>query len=150
MSTGITVDVKDEKAEIEGYYQNFAEEFNDLASFLKDDGCDLIQYLYCPESLESEDEIREWFEDDEDEEDEDATEEKIQEAISYNKVITTESYSKIQDVYASLVKARSIAAEYDENRFHHGKEALLSDLDELLAELEKKKDEDLEVLLGRG
>jgi hypothetical protein len=145
MSTGITIDVKDEKAEIEGYYQNFAEEFNDLASFLKDDGCDLIQYLYCPESVESEDEIREWFE-----YDEDATEEKIQEAIAYNKVITTKSYSKIIDVYHSIVKARSIAAGYNKNRFHHGREALLSDIDELLAELETKKDQDLEVLLERG
>ncbi|BDS07308.1 hypothetical protein NT6N_23480 [Oceaniferula spumae] len=145
MSTGITIDVKDEKAEISGYYQNFAEEFDDLASFLKDDGCDLIPYLFCPESYQSEEEIREWFE-----YDDDATEESINAAIAYNKLITTETYSSIQEVYAAMTKARNIASGYGEERFHHGKEALLLDLDELIAELEKKKDDEFEVQFVRA
>jgi hypothetical protein len=145
MSTGITVDVKNKKADIGGYYQNFAEEFDDLASFLKDDGCDLISYLFCPNSAQSEEDIREWFE-----YEEDVTEERINEAIAYNKLITTDTYHPIKSVIDRLTIARDIAATYGDERFHHGREALLSDIDELLVELKKHEDSDLDILFFRG
>lgn len=145
MSTGISIDVKDEKADIGGYYQNFAAEFDGLASFLKDDGCDLISYLYCPESYQPEEALREWFAFDED-----ATEESIEEAIAYNKLITTDSHAPIQEVFDRLTKARSLIADYDEERFEHGKAPLLEDLDELLTALVPHAGEDLEIQLMRG
>jgi len=144
MSTGIIIEVEDGKSEIGGYYQNLAEEFNDFSAFLKEDGCDLVPYLYCPESYQSEEELREWFEDDEE-----ASEEMIKEAIAWNESVNTRSYAPIREVYGSLLKAREIAANYGEERFHHGREGLLADLDELLGELEQKKEEDLRMLFFR-
>lgn len=144
MSEGIIITAKDEKPEIKGYYQNFAEEFNDFAHFLKEDGCDLNPYLYCPNSIETEEDIRDYFE-----YDEDVTEEKINEVIAYNKLITTEAYYPISKVVADLLKARTIADSYGEERFHHGKDALLSDLDEVIQSLDDIKDTGIEILLFR-
>ena len=144
MSTGITIDVKDQKADIDGYFQNLAAEFDDFATFLKRDGCDIAPYLYCPESYQSEEAIREWYRFDED-----ATEEVIENAIAYIKLITTDSHYPVHDVYLSLVAARKIAEGYGDDRFNHGKQPLLEELDELIGELEKKQGDEIEIQLLR-
>lgn len=137
--------VKEERAEIGGYFQNLAEEFSDFSSFLKDDGCDVVKFLHCPESEESEEDIREYFEDDDE-----VTEEQIQASVDFTRLITTEAYFPIREVQGSFTKARGIVADYGEERFHHGKEGLLAELDELIEELSQVEDDSLEILLLRG
>lgn len=117
--------------EIEGYYQNFASEFENINFLLKQDGCDLSPYLFCPESWEEEESMKEDGASEED--------------IAYMKVITTEEYFPVAEVLGMVRKAIELARGYDEDSFEYGKEPFLSEMEELADELAPHAAEELRV-----
>lgn len=94
MSTGISI-ASEPETDIGGYYQNFAEEFENINFLLKKDGCDLSPYLYCPESWEDEEDMREYGASEED--------------IAQTKLITTEEYHPLAEVSDKVKKATELA-----------------------------------------
>ena len=135
MSTGISIASEPNK-EIDGYFQNFAGEFENINFLLKKDDCDLSSYLYCPESWEDEEDMKGFGSSDED--------------IAYMKLITTEEYHPISEVVQKVNKTIELANGYDEEVFEYGKEGFLADLRELGEELSKHSKDDLKILFCRA
>ena len=134
MSTGICITSEPEK-EIDGYFQKFAEDFENINFLLKKDDCDLSPYLYCPESWEDENEMKNFGYSDK--------------YIEYINLITKEEYHPISEVTQKISKAIELSSGYDEEVFDNGKEEFLDDLIELKSELSKHSQEDLKILFLR-
>lgn len=135
MSTGISIATEPD-VEIDGYFQNFAAEFENINFLLKQDGCDLTPYLYCPESWQEEESMKEYGASDEE--------------IAYMKMITTEEYFPIAEVFGMVRKAIELASGYDEDSFEYGKEPFLSEMEELCEELAPHADKELRVNFVRA
>jgi len=56
MSTGISVICEPEIEDLEGYFEELAEVYEELAGLLKPEGVDILPYLFCPDSDLSEEE----------------------------------------------------------------------------------------------
>ena len=57
MSTGISVICEPEIDDLEGYFQELAAVYEELSALLKNEGVDILPYLFCPESDLSDEEI---------------------------------------------------------------------------------------------
>ncbi len=122
--------------DLEGYFEHFAMDFESVNMLLKQSECDLSPYLFCPESAQDEAQMRD-----------DGDSEKD---IAYMKLITSEDYFPISEVASKITKAIALAEDYEEDDFCAGKEAFISDLEEISAELSKNIEDDIKVLFGRG
>lgn len=120
MSTGISICTEPEK-EISGYFQNFAAEFWNINFAFKKEGCDLSPYLYCPESEEDEDDMRESG--------------SSEEEIADMKTITTDDFHPIAEVLERVKKALALAISYDEGDFEYGKSGFIEELEEVVQAL---------------
>lgn len=118
MSQGICI-TSESELEIEGYFQNFAMDFENLNQLLIRDGLDLSSFLYCPESEMDEETLRDL--------------EYEEDAIAYMKTITTDDYHPLASVLVELKKALEFAKGYNDGQFDYGKEGLIADLEEMIA-----------------
>ena len=135
MSTGITIRSNPDRT-LDGFFQNLAEEFEDINFSLKNDGCDLSPYLYCPESFEEEEQMRESGASDE--------------QIALTKVITSDDFHPIDEVLRMIQRALELAKSYDEDWFGCGKDAFLTDLSEIIEILAANADSGINVQFLRG
>jgi len=135
MSTGISIY---SEPDVVGalYCQHLAIEFENINEWLKEDGCDLSPFLYCPESFMDEGYIE--------------VAKPSDEEIAYMKVITSDDCYPISEVFSKLKKALELSAGYDEKVFERGKEHFVNDLKEMIEALTPHADSDLEVQLLRG
>ena len=138
MSTGIVIIQSNSETEIEidGYYQNFAMEFEDINFYLKKQQCDLSPFLHCPESFMEEKMMRE-FGSSEDE-------------IAYTKLITTDDFHPILVVLNEVEKAMELLKKEDDSMFEHGKKGLICDLEELIESLMPHRNSGIMIQLLRG
>ncbi|WP_411846052.1 hypothetical protein AAFN60_21310 [Roseibacillus persicicus] len=135
MSTGISI-YSEPESQIDGYYQNFAMEFEDINYLLKKQQCDLSPFLYCPESFMEEEMLKEFGASDEE--------------VAYTKLITTDAFHPVALVLNEIEKAIELVKSYDDEMFEHGKEGLVSDLEELSASLKPHRDSGIKIQLLRG
>lgn len=135
MSAGIAICTEPDK-DIEGYFQNFAEEFENINFAFTRDGCDLSPYLYCPESEEDEDEMRECG--------------SSEDQIAYMKKITTDNFHPISEVLEQVKKALALASSYEENIYENGKEPFVEELEEVVQLLTPYAETNISVQFLRG
>jgi hypothetical protein len=136
MSTGISICTQPEEEIDGGYFQNFAAEFWNINFAFKKEGCDLSPYLYCPESEEDEDEMRESGSSEED--------------IAYMKMITTDDFHPISEVLEQVKKALALAKCYDEADFEYGKDPFIEQLEEVVQALAPHAESNISVQFLRG
>ncbi len=136
MSTGISVICEPEIEDLEGYFEELAEVYEELAGLLKPEGVDILPYLFCPDSDLSEEEA---------------------EAAGYTeqdkakmKIIATEDFHDADEVYDDINSAADLVRGMDDSLFENGKKALLDDLEALAEELETPVEEKVKVQLLRG
>jgi len=136
MSTGISVICEPEIEDLEGYFQELAEVYEELAGLLKKEGLNILPYLFCPESDLSEEEA---------------------DAAGYTeadkadmKVVSTEDFHDADEVYDDINSAADLVRSMDDDIFENGTKALLDDLEGLAEELEIPVEEKVKVQLLRG
>lgn len=136
MSSGISVICEPEIEDLEGYFEELAEVYEELAGLLKAEGLDIFPYLFCPDSDLSEEEA---------------------DAAGYTaedkaimKVISTEDFHDADEVYDDINSAADLVRGMDDDLFENGKKALLDDLEGLAEELETPVEEKVKVQLLRG
>lgn len=136
MSAGISVICEPEIEELDGYYMELAEVYEELAALLKPEGLDILPYLFCPDS--------------------DLTEEEA-EAAGYTaadkavmNIIVTEDFHDADEVYDDINSAADLVRAMDDEVFENGKKALLDDLEGLAETLEIPVEEKVKVQLLRG
>jgi len=122
MSTGISVICEPEIEDLEGYFQELAEVYEELAGLLKAEGVDILPYLFCPDSDLSEEEA---------------------DAAGYTKedkakmkIIATDDFHDADEVYDDIHSAADLVRAMDDSLFENGKKALLDDLEGLAETLE--------------
>ena len=136
MSTGISVICEPEIEDLEGYFQELAEVYEELAGLLKAEGVDILPYLFCPESDLSEEEA-------------DAAG-YTEEDKATMKIISTEDFHDADEVYDDINSAADLVRGMDDDLFENGKKALIDDLEGLAEELETPVEEKVKVQLLRG
>ena len=136
MSAGISVICEPEIEELDGYYMELAEVYEELAALLKPEGVDILPYLFCPDS--------------------DLTEEEAK-AAGYTEadkavmnIIVTEDFHDADEVYDDINSAADLVRAMDDDIFENGKKALLDDLEGLAETLEIPVEEKVKVQLLRG
>ena len=136
MSTGISVICEPEIEDLEGYFQELAEVYEELAGLLKKEGINILPYLFCPESDLSEEEA---------------------DAAGYTeadkadmKVVSTEDFHDADEVYDDINSAADLVRAMDDDIFENGTKALIDDLEGLAEELEIPVEEKVKVQLLRG
>ena len=136
MSTGISVICEPEIEDLEGYFEELGEVYEELAGLLKAEGVDILPYLFCPDSDLSEQEANE------------AGYTKQDKAVM--KLISTENFHDADEVYDDINSAADLVRGMDDELFENGKKALLDDLEGLAEELEIPVEEKVKVQLLRG
>jgi len=136
MSVGISVVCEPEIEDLEGYFEELAEVFEELAALLKPEGIDILPYLFCPDSDLSEEEA---------------------DAAGYTpedkarmKIISTEDFHDADEVYDDINTAADLVRAMDDDLFENGNKALLDDLEGLAETLEIPVEEKVTVQLLRG
>jgi hypothetical protein len=136
MSSGISVICEPEIEDLEGYFEELAEVYEELAALLKAEGVDILPYLFCPDSDLSEEEA------------DAAGYTKEDKAVM--KTISTEDFHDADQVYDDINSAADLIRGMDDDLFENGKKALLEDLEGLAEELEIPVEEKVKVQLLRG
>lgn len=137
MSTGIIISTEPEvKLKGSYYLQNLASDFEPIFYGAQGENWDLSPYLYCPESEQDEEEMREF--------------EASEEEIAYMKMITSDQYYPVAEVLARVENAIEKAKTVNEDFFSYGKEGFLKDLEDLRAGLAELDANTVKVQLGRG
>ena len=136
MSSGISIVCEPEIEDLEGYFEELAAVYEQLAGLLKEEGVDILPYLFCPDSDLSEEEA---------------------DAAGYSnedkavmKVIVTEDFHDADEVYDDINTAADIIRTMDDEVFENGKEALIQDLESLAETLEIPVEEKVTVQLLRA
>jgi hypothetical protein len=136
MSAGISVVCEPEIEDLEGYFMELAEVYEELAALLKPEGVDILPYLFCPDS--------------------DLTEAEA-DAAGYSpeqkavlKIISTEDFHDADEVYDDINTAADLVRAMDDDLFENDKRALLDDLEGLAETLEIPVEEKVTVQLLRG
>lgn len=136
MSVGISVICEPEIEDLDGYFMELAEVYEELAALLKPEGVDILPYLFCPDSDLTEEEVKAAG----------YTEE--QKAIM--NIIITEDFHDADEVYDDINTAADLVRAMDDDVFENGKKALLDDLEGLAETLEIPVEEKVTVQLLRG
>lgn len=136
MSTGISVICEPEIEDLEGYFEELGEVYEELAGLLKAEGVNILPYLFCPDSDLSEQEADEagYTKQDKD----------------VMKLISTENFHDADEVYDDINSAADLVRGMDDDLFENGKKDLLDDLEGLAEELETPVEEKVKVQLLRG
>ena len=136
MSSGISIVCEPEIEDLEGYFEELAAVYEQLAGLLKEEGVDILPYLFCPDSDLSEEEA---------------------DAAGYSnedkavmKVIVTEDFHDADEVYDDINTAADLIRAMNDEIFENGKEALLQDLESLAETLEIPVEEKVTVQLLRA
>ncbi|MDB4436535.1 hypothetical protein N9149_01255 [Akkermansiaceae bacterium] len=133
MSSGISVVCEPEIEDLEGYFEELAAVYEELASLLKEEGVELLPYLFCPDSDLSEEEA------------DAAGYTKEDKAVM--KIIVTEDFHDADEVYDDINTAADLIRTMDDE---NGKEALIQDLESLAETLEIPVEEKVTVQLLRA
>lgn len=136
MSTGISVICEPEIEDLEGYFQELAAVYEELSALLKNEGVDILPYLFCPESDLSDEEI--------------AAAGYTKEQVKALKVVSRDDFHDSDEVYDDIVQATDLVRAMDDDLFENGKKDLLEDLEELTGVLEIAVEEKVQVQLMRG
>lgn len=136
MSSGISIVCEPEIEDLEGYFEELAEVYEELAGLLKEEGVDLLPYLFCPDSDLSEEEA-------------DAAG-YTKEDKALMKIIVTEDFHDADEVYDDINTATDLIRAMDGEIFENGKEALIQDLESLAETLEIPVEEKVTVQLLRA
>lgn len=122
--------------ELEGYFEELAVVYEELAGLLQAEGVDILPYLFCPDSDLSEEEA------------DAAGYSKEDKAVM--KIIVTEDFHDADEVYDDINTAADLVRAMDDDLFENGKKALLDDLEGLAETLEVPVEEKATVQLLRG
>ena len=136
MSSGISVVCEPEIEDLEGYFEELAAVYEELAGLLKEEGVDILPYLFCPDSDLSEEEA-------------DAAG-YTREDKAVMKIIVTEDFHDADEVYDDINTAADLIRTMDDEVFENGKEALIQDLESLAETLEIPVEEKVTVQLLRA
>ena len=136
MSSGISIVCEPEIEDLEGYFEELAAVYEQLAGLLKEEGVDILPYLFCPDSDLSEEEAD--------------AEGYTKEDKAVMKVIVTEDFQDADEVYDDINTAADLIRAMDDEIFENGKEALLQDLESLAETLEIPVEEKVTVQLLRA
>lgn len=136
MSSGISIICEPEIDDLEGYFQELAAVYEELSELLKNEGVDILPYLFCPESDLSDEEIK-------------AAGYTREEAKAL-KVISKDDFHDADEVYDDMIQALDIVRASDDDLFENGKKDLLEELEELTEVLEVAVEEKVQVQLIRG
>ena len=131
MSSGISIICEPEIDDLEGYFQELAAVYEELSELLKNEGVDILPYLFCPESDLSDEEIQ-------------AAGYTREEAKAL-KVISKDDFHDADEVYDDMIQALDIVRALDDDLFENGKKDLLEELEELTEVLEVAVEEKLQV-----
>lgn len=136
MSAGVSVVCEPEVEGLEGYFQELAAEYEVLAGYLKEEGVNILPYLFCPESdLSEEEALAAGY---------------SQDDIKAMKVISQEDYHDPDEVYDDIVQAADLVRGMEQDAFESDKDALVEDLEGLAEDLETAVEEKVQVQLLRG
>lgn len=136
MSSGISIVCEPEIEDLEGYFEELAAVYEELASLLKEEGVDILPYLFCPDSDLSEEEAD--------------AEGYTKEDKAVMKVIVTEDFHDADEVYDDINTAADLIRAMEDEIFENGKEALIQDLESLAEALEVPVEEKVTVQLLRA
>lgn len=136
MSTGISVICEPEIEDLEGYFEELAEVYEELAAILKEEGVDILPYLFCPESDLSDEEAK--------------AAGYTKEEKARMKIIATDDFHDADEVYDDINTALDLVRAMDDDIFENGKKALIDDLEGLAETLEIPVEEKVAVQLLRG
>ena len=136
MSSGISIICEPEIEDLEGYFEELAAVYEELAGYLKEEGLDILPYLFCPDSDLSEEEA------------DAAGYTKEDKAVM--KIIVTENFHDADEVYDDINTATDLIRAMDDNLFENGKKALIEDLENLAETLETPVEEKVTVQLLRA
>ncbi|HAE19762.1 MAG: hypothetical protein CBC97_09500 [Verrucomicrobiaceae bacterium TMED137] len=136
MSSGISIVCEPEIEDLEGYFEELAAVYEELAGLLKEEGVDILPYLFCPDSDLSEEEAD--------------AEGYTKEDKAVMKVIVTEDFHDADEVYDDINTAADLIRAMEDEIFENGKEALIQDLESLAEALEVPVEEKVTVQLLRA
>ena len=136
MSSGISIVCEPEIEDLEGYFEELAAVYEELAGLLKEEGVDILPYLFCPDSDLSEEEAD--------------AEGYTKEDKAVMKVIVTEDFHDADEVYDDINTAADLIRAMEDEIFENGKEALIQDLESLAEALEVPVEEKVTVQLHRA
>jgi len=136
MSSGISIVCEPEIEDLEGYFEELAAVYEELAGLLKEEGVDILPYLFCPDSDLSEEEAD--------------AEGYTKEDKAVMKVIVTEDFHDADEVYDEINTAADLIRAMEDEIFENGKEALIQDLESLAEALEVPVEEKVTVQLLRA
>lgn len=136
MSSGISIVCEPEIEDLEGYFEELAAVYEELAGLLKEEGVDILPYLFCPDSDLSEEEAD--------------AEGYTKEDKAVMKVIVTEDFHDADEVYDDINTATDLIRAMEDEIFENGKEALIQDLESLAEALEVPVEEKVTVQLLRA
>ena len=135
MSVGISVVCEPEIEDLEGYYVELAEVYEELAALLKPEGVDILPYLFDPDLDLTDGEA---------------------EAAGYSseqraalKVLSTEDFHDADEVYDDINSALDLVRAMDDDVFDN-KKAILEELEGLAETLEIPVEEKVTVQLLRA
>ena len=136
MSVGISVVCEPEIEDLEGYFVELAEVYEELAALLKPEGVDILTYLFDPDL--------------------DLTDEEAK-AAGYSeeerevlKTVSADEFHDADEVYDDINTAIDLVRAMDDDVFENGKKAILDDLEGLAETLEIPVEEKVTVQLLRG
>ena len=136
MSSGISIVCEPEIEDLEGYFEELAAVYEELAGLLKEEGVDILPYLFCPDSDLSEEEAD--------------AEGYTKEDKAVMKVLVTEDFHDADEVYDDINTAEDLIRAMEDEIFENGKEALIQDLESLAEALEVPVEEKVTVQLLRA
>lgn len=136
MSSGISIVCEPEIEDLEGYFEELAAVYEELAGLLKEEGVDILPYLFCPDSDLSDEEAD--------------AEGYTKEDKAIMKVIVTEDFHDADEVYDDINTAADLIRAMEDEIFENGKEALIQDLESLAEALEVPVEEKVTVQLLRA
>jgi hypothetical protein len=136
MSVGVSVVCEPEVEDLEGYFIELAEVYEELAALLKPEGLDILTYLFDPDLDLS------------DEEAEAAGYSEEERAVL--KTVSTEDFHDADEVYDDINTALDLVRAMEDDIFENGKKAIIDDLEGLAETLEVPVEEKVTVQLLRG
>lgn len=136
MSVGISVVCEPEIEDLEGYFVELAEVYEELGALLKPEGLDILTYLFDPDLDLSDDEAQAAGYSEEDR--------------AVLKIVSTEDFHDADEVYDDINTALDLVRAMDDDVFENGKKAIIDDLEGLAETLEVPVEEKVTVQLLRG
>lgn len=136
MPAGISVVCEPEIEDLEGYFEELGEVYEELNSLIKEEGVNILPYLFCPECDISDEEA-------------DAAGHTKQEKADM-KILANDDFHDADEVYDDINSAADLVRAMDDDLFENGKKALLDDLEDLIETLEIPVEEKVQVQLVRG